>query len=100
VPPVADFLIERAALIATPVGPAPKRGITQRDIVTFHDGVVASRAGVIVYVGPASDVTNAIEIAPHATRVDASGCTSYLVSSIPTPMPSTQATAMRNCASD
>jgi imidazolonepropionase len=75
VPPVADFLIERAALIATPVGPAPKRGITQRDIVTFHDGVVASRAGVIVYVGPASDVTNAIEIAPHATRVDASGCT-------------------------
>jgi imidazolonepropionase len=73
--PIADFLIEHAALIATPVGPAPKRGPTQREIVAFHDGVVASREGVIVYVGPSSDATSAIEIAPHATRVDASGCT-------------------------
>src|SRR5262245_49462131 len=41
----------------------------------MRDSIVASRDGVIVYVGPAADAANAIEIAPDAVRVDASGCT-------------------------
>ena len=73
--PIADFLIEHADAIVTSVGPAPKRGPAQRDLVTFRDAVVASRDGIIVYVGPAADATDAITVAPDAVRVDAAGCT-------------------------
>jgi imidazolonepropionase len=71
----ADFLIERAALIATCAGPAPRRGVAQREISSLSDGVVAAREGVVVYVGPAADLANAVDVLPGATRVDANGCT-------------------------
>jgi imidazolonepropionase len=38
------------------------------------DGVVAAHDGVIVYVGPAGGLQNRVDVLPHATRIDASGC--------------------------
>jgi len=73
--PVADCLIERADLIATATGPAPKRGATQRDLLMLRDSIIASREGVIVYAGAAAEAANSIDISADATRVDAAGCT-------------------------
>jgi imidazolonepropionase len=70
----ADLLIEHASLIATCAGPAPRRGAAQREINSFANGTIASRDGVIVYVGPASGVDGHGEALAGATRVDASGC--------------------------
>jgi imidazolonepropionase len=73
--PVADFVIEHADLIASSVGPAPKRGPAQHHFFRHRDSIVASRDGVIVFVGRREDSVTAIDIAPTAARVDASGCT-------------------------
>lgn len=70
----ADFLIEHASVIATCAGPAPRRGTAQREIAAIADGTIASRDGLIVYVGPDSGASGLVEAAPRATRVDASGC--------------------------
>src|SRR4051794_40860751 len=70
----ADFLIERADLIATCAGPAPRRGSAQGDISTLHDAIVAAYHGEIVYVGPASALTSQVTPEPGATRIDARGC--------------------------
>jgi imidazolonepropionase len=71
--PAADFLIEHADVIATCAGPAPRRGAAQREITSIRNGVVAAHEGVIVYVGPASDLGNHVRVLPDATRIDASG---------------------------
>jgi imidazolonepropionase len=73
--PVADFVIEHADLIASSVGPAPKCGPAQHHFFRHRDSIVASRDGVIVFVGRCEDSMTAIDIAPTAARVDASGCT-------------------------
>jgi len=75
VPLVADFVIEHADLIATPVGPAPQRGPAQRQLALLRDSIVASSDGVIVYVGPAASAADTIDVAEEATRVDATGST-------------------------
>jgi imidazolonepropionase len=71
----ADFLIEQATTIATCAGPAPRRGIAQREISPITDAVIASHQGDIVYVGPAAELQQRVHVLPGATRVDASGCT-------------------------
>lgn len=71
----ADFLIENASLVATCAGPAPRRGAAQRDITPLRDASIASHQGVIVHVGPASEVERDVDLHPDATRLDASGCT-------------------------
>jgi len=71
----ADFLIENASLVATCAGPAPRRGMAQREITPLHDTVVAAHQGVIVYVGPADEVASQLDVHPGATRIDGSGCT-------------------------
>jgi len=73
--PIADFVIENADLIATSKGPAPKRGPSQHHFFRERESLIASCDGVIVFVGRRDDVSAAIDIAPTATRVDASGCT-------------------------
>src|SRR5262245_54479959 len=72
--PVADFVIEHADLIATATGAAPKRGAAQRELLTLRDSIIASRDGIIAYVGPAAGAASTIDIAADATRVDATGC--------------------------
>jgi imidazolonepropionase len=74
VPLLADFLIEHADLIATCAGPAPRRGLAQREISPLHDGVVASFEGRITWVGPARQLPDAVEVRKGATRIDARGC--------------------------
>lgn len=73
--PVADFVIEHADLIATSAGPPPKRGPAQHHFFRHRDSIVASRDGMIVFVGRREDAAAAIEIAPTAALIDASGCT-------------------------
>src|SRR5688500_3370772 len=70
-----DFLIENASLIATCAGPAPRSGEAQRDISAVEHGIVAAHQGEIVYVGPAASSAERIDVQPHATRLDATGCT-------------------------
>src|SRR5262245_3288924 len=70
----ADFLID-ATLVATCAGPAPRRGPTQQEVSALGEAVVASREGVIVYVGPREALADSIEVLPGATRIDARGCT-------------------------
>jgi imidazolonepropionase len=71
----ADFLIERADLIATCAGPAPRRGVAQRDISPLRHGVIAASNGTIVYAGASDALAGEVDIEPHAVRLDASGCT-------------------------
>jgi len=71
----ADFLIEGASLIATCAGPAPRRGVGQREIAPLADGVVASHRGTVVYVGAADALVQHVAVQPGATRIDARGCT-------------------------
>jgi imidazolonepropionase len=71
----ADFLIENADLVGTCAGPAPRRGVRQRDITPIREGVVAAYEGAITYVGPRGQLTEQVEILPGAMRVDARGCT-------------------------
>jgi imidazolonepropionase len=71
----ADFLIEHASLIATCAGAAPRTGRAQGEIGPLQNGVIAAYRGVIVYVGPADRLRDAIELQSDATRLDASGCT-------------------------
>lgn len=75
VPPEADLVVERARLIATCAGPAPRRGAAQRVISPRHDASIAARDGSIVYVGPAADLAAHVVIRDDARRIDASGCT-------------------------
>jgi imidazolonepropionase len=71
----ADFLIENASLVATCAGPAPRRGTAQRDITPLTAATIAAHQGVIVYVGPAADVEQQLELHGEAVRLDARGCT-------------------------
>jgi imidazolonepropionase len=71
----ADFLIEHADLIATCAGPAPRRGLAQREISPLRDGVIAAFEGRISYVGLAATFADAVTVEKDATRIDARGCT-------------------------
>ncbi len=71
----ADFLIEHADLIATCAGPAPRRGLAQREISPLNNGVIAAFEGRITYLGDATTLTDAVAVQKGATRIDARGCT-------------------------
>src|SRR5258705_5103006 len=71
----ADFLIEHADLIATCAGPAPRRGLAQREISALHNGVIAAFEGRITYVGAARELADAVTVQKDAMRIDAAGCT-------------------------
>ena len=70
----ADFLIEHADFIATCAGPAPRRGLGQREISPLTNGVIAAFEGRITYVGDANVLANSVVIEKGATRIDARGC--------------------------
>ncbi|MEZ5294507.1 MAG: imidazolonepropionase [Vicinamibacterales bacterium] len=71
----ADFLIERADVVATCAGPAPKAGPAQGDIRAVSGGSVAAWQGRIVAVGPADEVAGAIALQPGAIRINGRGTT-------------------------
>src|SRR5512144_3262669 len=71
----ADFVIRHIRTLVSPVGPAPRRGPVQREVVTLHDAAVASRDGRILFVGPDADCARQLTTAPSAVVVDAAGRT-------------------------
>lgn len=71
----ADFLIEHADVIATCAGPAPRRGLAQREICPLQNGVIAAFEGRITFVGDAGAFADAVAVEKDATRIDARGCT-------------------------
>lgn len=70
----ADFLIEHADVIATCAGPAPRRGLAQREVSVLQDGVIGAFNGRITYVGDTVGCADTVSIAKDAARVDARGC--------------------------
>lgn len=71
----ADFLIEHADVIATCAGPAPRRGLAQREISPIRDGVIAAFEGRIAYVGDAVGFADTVTVEKNAVRIDAHDCT-------------------------
>jgi imidazolonepropionase len=71
---LADFLIEHADVIATCAGPAPRRGLAQRDISPLQNGIVAASEGRITYVGDLVGFADTVTVQNDATRIDARGC--------------------------
>ena len=70
----ADFVIEHADLIATCAGPAPRRGLAQRDISPLLNGIIAAFEGRITYVGDPIGFADTVAVEKNATRIDARGC--------------------------
>ena len=70
----ADFVIEHADLIATCAGPAPRRGLAQRDISPLPNGIIAAFEGRITYVGDPIGFADTVAVEKNATRIDARGC--------------------------
>jgi len=71
----ADFVIEHADLVATCAGPAPRRGLAQREITPVRNACLAARDGRIVFVGSADTFERHVDLQPGAVRIDARGCT-------------------------
>ena len=71
----ADFLIDNADLVATCVGPAPRRGSAQREINALPHASVAGFEGRIVFVGSARDASQTVTLTADAEVIDGEGCT-------------------------
>jgi imidazolonepropionase len=71
----ADFLISDADLVATCAGAAPRRGAAQREIAAIPRASVAGFDGRVVFVGSTDDCRRAVTLTPHASVIDARGCT-------------------------
>ena len=71
----AELLIHSADCLYTCRGPAPRRGEAQRQAGLIEDAAIAASGGVIVAVGPTTDVRREVPLAAGATVVDASGGT-------------------------
>ena len=70
-----DFVIRHIRALATPIGPAPRRGAQQRDVRTINDAAIASHDGRIVFVGHDADCARHVSTIPGAVMVDATGRT-------------------------
>jgi len=71
----ADFVIRHARQVLTCAGPAPRRGAAQRVASPISDGVVASRAGRIVFTGSETAFQGSVQATADAVIVDAGGGT-------------------------
>jgi imidazolonepropionase len=69
-----DLLITGADAIVTPAGPGPLAGNDQRRVRVVERGVLAGRAGRILYVGR-GDEAPAMRLAPDTVGLEAAGCT-------------------------
>jgi imidazolonepropionase len=61
--------------VVTCAGPAPRRGTAQAVVSSVPDGIVASRAARIVFVGSQAEFEAGVETAPDAVTLDAGGGT-------------------------
>jgi imidazolonepropionase len=72
---IADFLIDNADRLYTCCGPAPRRGVDQRDAGLLAHASVAAHNGTIVAIGQPADVRRQVALTPDALVIDASGTT-------------------------
>jgi imidazolonepropionase len=72
---LADFLIENADLVATCAGPGPRRGSAQREIGAIPNASIAGFEGRIVFVGPAADASQTVNLTADAEVISGDGCT-------------------------
>jgi imidazolonepropionase len=70
----ADFILRHARELVTCAGPAPRRGLAQRDATPIPDGAVASLDGRLVYAGPTAALLEHVAPLEDATVVDLPGC--------------------------
>lgn len=66
----ADFLISHARQIILYDGEPPFRGSAQGAIDILKDGAIAGWRGRIAYIGPSTDIDDAVATVPGATLVD------------------------------
>jgi imidazolonepropionase len=74
----ADLVLENAAQVLTMERPGlegPRRGTDLREVGAIARGAVAVSGGTIVWVGPAGELADAVDVAPGAVRIDARGGT-------------------------
>lgn len=67
----ADFVVRRAAWIATLAGPQPRVGAALHDLGLVEQAALAARAGRVVWVGPEAELEHAVRILPEAVQLDA-----------------------------
>jgi imidazolonepropionase len=70
---LADFLIHNTAEVLTCAGPAPRRGVAQKDAGAIPQAVVAANNGTIVFAGPEREWRRNGTLTPDARVVDARG---------------------------
>lgn len=76
--PVCDLVVEFAHEVLTMERPGltgPRRGDDLQAVGAIENGAVAVSGSTIAWVGPQTELVEAVEIDPGAIRIDASGCT-------------------------
>jgi len=71
--PAADLIIRHLSTLLTCAGPAPRRGIAQREVGAVNDGAVAAADGTIVFAGPTVECDRLVSPAAGACVIDARG---------------------------
>jgi imidazolonepropionase len=72
----ADLILLHARQLLTAVGPAPRHGPQQGEILIVEDAAVAALEGRLVFVGRSDALPHAVRRLPHACIVDLGGrCT-------------------------
>jgi imidazolonepropionase len=71
----ADLILEHAAELATPVGPAPRTGGDLGRLRIIPDAAVAVAGETLVFVGPTHELKSRVRLRPGAHRLDVSGRT-------------------------
>jgi imidazolonepropionase len=69
----ADCVVRNIGLLATLGGVAPRTGFGLRDLGLREDVALASAGGVIVWIGPQSELNTAVAPTANATVLDAAG---------------------------
>ena len=73
--PEADLILEHAAELATPVGPAPRTGKALDELRVVTDAAVAIAGETILFAGPSRELAGKVSLKPGGTRMDVSGLT-------------------------
>lgn len=68
--PRADFVLVGTSELVTCAGPAPAAGRAQGRVAAIEEGAVASRGGIITWVGPETQLEREVEVLSGAMRLD------------------------------
>lgn len=71
----ADLILEHAAELATPTGPAPRTGKAFAELHCIPDAAVAIAGEKLIYAGPSRDLASKVRLRSGGERMDVSGMT-------------------------